>query len=399
MSYPPDPAGVPKAFLHKGKEDVLRRKHPWIFSGAIARIDAPVKDGDVVAVFNARNAFEALGHYTDGSIKIRILSYQQAPIDLLFWEQRLREAYDLRKALGLTDTNAYRLVHGEGDYLPGLVIDIYNQVAVVQAHSIGMHRGITEISQALQTVMAGNLLAVYDKSKETLPAGYAQTITNGYLFGALTLPHQVTEYGQHFFVDWESGQKTGFFLDQRENRQLLAHYAPGKTVLNAFCYSGGFSVYALNAGAAAVHSMDISQKAMALCNANVALNSGNERHQDSTEDVMKWLKTCDHHYDIVVLDPPAFAKGMTARHRAVQGYKRLNAEGLKRVKPGGLLFTFSCSQVVDRELFYHTAVAAALEAGRSVRVLHHLTQGADHPVNMFHPEGNYLKGLVLRVDD
>jgi 23S rRNA (cytosine1962-C5)-methyltransferase len=389
---------LPRLVLHKGKDEALKRQHPWVFSGAVARADTGVQDGDLVQVVSNSGRFLAIGHYHDGSIKIRILTHTPTDIGPEFWETKIHNAYQTRLQLNLPDTNCFRLVHGEGDGLPGLIIDYYNGVAVLQAHTIGMHRTRAELTDALRQVLGPQLVAVYDKSKEALPAAYAAPLTNGYLFGEVPLPHRVQEYGRHFDIDWEKGQKTGFFLDQRENRSLLAHYATGRKVLNAFCYSGGFSVYGLTAQAAEVHSVDISGKAMVLCEQNVALNEGTERHQPITEDVMKWLKTEEEQYDIVVLDPPAFAKSMSARHRAVQGYKRLNADGLKRVKPGGLLFTFSCSQVVDRELFYNTIVAAAMEVGRPVRVLHQLTQGPDHPVNIFHPEGSYLKGLVVRVD-
>ncbi|GAB3182317.1 class I SAM-dependent rRNA methyltransferase [Telluribacter humicola] len=389
---------LPRIILNKGKEEALKRLHPWVFSGAIAKADKQVEDGDLVQVVSASGQFLAIGHYHDGSIKVRILTHTPTDIGPEFWESKFRNAYEARKQLELPATNCFRLVHGEGDGLPGLIVDYYNGVAVLQAHTIGMHRTRHELAEALKRVIGENLIAIYDKSKETLPGSYASTIQNGYLYGEVPLPHKVEEYGRAFEIDWENGQKTGFFLDQRENRNLLAHYAAGKKVLNAFCYSGGFSVYGLTADAAEVHSVDISGKAMALCEQNVALNEGQDRHHSITEDVMKWLKVEEEQYDIVVLDPPAFAKSLSARHRAVQGYKRLNAEGLKRVKQGGLLFTFSCSQVVDRELFYNTIVAASMEVGRPVRVLHQLTQGPDHPVNIFHPEGSYLKGLVVRVD-
>lgn len=391
-------SNLPKITLHKGKDEALKRKHPWVFSGAVSKAPATLIDGDLVQVESHSGRFLAIGHYHDGSIKIRILTYIQEEIDINFWEQKLQNALEARKQLALADTNCYRLIHGEGDGLPGLIVDFYDGVAVFQAHTIGMHRIKEQFTEALQRVYGDELVAVYDKSKETLPGNYSSSISNTYLFGEVQLPHKVKEYNRNFEVDWEKGQKTGFFLDQRENRNLLAHYAKDKSVLNAFCYSGGFSVYALTSGAAEVTSIDISSKAMTLCDQNVAINEGNSNHTSLTDDVMKWLKTDEKLFDIVVLDPPAFAKSLSARHRAVQGYKRLNAEGLQRVKPGGLLFTFSCSQVVDRDLFYNTIVAASMEVGRPVRVLHQLTQGADHPVNIFHPEGSYLKGLVLRVD-
>ncbi len=386
-------------YLQKGREQAVERRHPWVFSGAISRQDGDPQDGDLVDVLSRDMKFLARGHYHDGSIMVRILTYEQEEIDVAFWVSRLGNAYATRKALFLGDTDSYRLVHGEGDGLPGLIVDVYNGVAVVQAHTIGMHRCLDDIAQALQKVMGDELKAVYNKSRQTLPGKYASDFSDGYLFGESETPHRITENGNAFLVDWIKGQKTGFFLDQRENRQLLARYAPGKSVLNTFSYSGGFSVYALDAGAASVVSLDASGRAIALADENVALNEHSERHHSVAEDTMAYFKMQDTSYDIVVLDPPAFAKSMSARHRAVQGYKRLNIEGIKKVKPGGLLFTFSCSQVVDRDLFYNTVVAACMEVGRKARVLHQLSQGPDHPVNAFHPEGSYLKGLVLRIDD
>ncbi len=387
-----------KLYLQKGREQAIERRHPWVFSGAISRQDGDPQDGDLVDVMNRNMEFLARGHYHDGSIMVRILTYEPEEIDVNFWKTRLGNAYAMRQDLHLTHTDSYRLVHGEGDGLPGLIVDVYNGVAVVQAHTIGMHRCLGDIAQALQEVMGDELTAVYNKSRQTLPGKYASDFADGYLFGEAETPHRITENGNAFLVDWVKGQKTGFYLDQRENRKLLAHYAPGKTVLNAFSYSGGFSVYALDADAESVVSLDASGRAIALCDENVALNEHSERHHSVAEDTMSWFKLQDTSYDIVVLDPPAFAKSMSARHRAVQGYKRLNIEGIKKVKPGGLLFTFSCSQVVDRELFYNTVVAACMEVGRKARVIHQLSQGPDHPVNAFHPEGSYLKGLVLRID-
>jgi 23S rRNA (cytosine1962-C5)-methyltransferase len=391
-------SAIPRLILNKGREEALKRLHPWVFSGAIAKQDDDIQDGDTVEVVSSRGEFLARGHYHDGSIKVRLLTYEEEAIDVDFWVNKLQNAFQTRNDLLLHDTNCYRLVHGEGDGLPGLVVDIYNGVAVVQAHTIGMHRCLGDISEALKKVLGETLVAVYSKSRDTLPGQYASQSTNEYLFGEVPTPHEVLENGRKFWVNWESGQKTGFFLDQRENRQLLAHYSKGKTVMNAFSYSGGFSVYALSAAAESVLSIDVSGKAMSLCDENIALNDQTDRHHSLTEDVMKWIKTSEETYDIVVLDPPAFAKSLSARHRAVQGYKRLNAESIAKVKPGGLLFTFSCSQVVDRELFYNTVVAACMEVGRKARVLHQLTQGPDHPVNVFHPEGSYLKGLILRID-
>jgi 23S rRNA (cytosine1962-C5)-methyltransferase len=411
----PSAIAPPKSaiFLKPGKESFVRRFHPWIFSGAVSRTEGRPTDGEVVEVFDHQKNFLATGHFHEGSIAVKLLSWRPVELNAEFFTQKLTEARRVRRLLNLTDTTAYRLVHGEGDGLPGLIIDWYDGVAVLQAHSVGMHRQRVELTEALQAVYGEDLKAVYDKSTETLPDRYAATVRNGYLWtnsvaqprkssetlAGFPLPHPVRENGHTFLIDWETGQKTGFFLDQRDNRALVARYAPGKRVLNAFCYSGGFSVYALAAGADLVHSVDASARAIGLTEQNVRANFGeNAPHAAFTDDVQKFLKAHDHQYDLVVLDPPAFAKSLEARHRAVQGYKRLNAEGIRRLAPGGILFTFSCSQVVDRELFYNTVVAAALEAGRPVRVLHQLSQAPDHPVNAFHPEGSYLKGLVLSVE-
>ncbi|MGV3556748.1 class I SAM-dependent rRNA methyltransferase [Larkinella arboricola] len=393
---------LPKIYLRSGREDAIRRFHPWVFSGAVARTEGEPQDGDVVEVLDKKGTYLATGHYHNGSILVRIFSFQPVIPDVAYWTQKLANIRTVRAALLPPATNCYRLVHGEGDGCTGLIIDMYNGVAVLQAHSIGMHRERNLITEALKNVFGNELRAVYDKSAETLPDEYAASVQNAYRYGLVDVPHEVEENGHQFLVDWISGQKTGFFLDQRDNRNLLARYSAGKKVLNAFCYSGGFSVYALQAGARLVHSVDASQKAIDLTNRNVALNFGEaqaaDRHEAFADDVMKYLQAHDDEYEVMVLDPPAFAKSLSARHRAVQGYKRLNAEGLRRVAKGGILFTFSCSQVIDRELFYNTVVAAAIEAGRQVRVLHHLSQPADHPVNLFHPEGGYLKGLVLWVE-
>lgn len=394
-----------KIYLQAGRDEAVRRFHPWVFSRAIGRYEGNPRDGDVVEVYDRKGNYLATGHYHDGSIAIRIFSFAATaggPVvpDAAYWTQKLMRIRAIRQAIVTGDTNCYRLVHGEGDGCTGLIIDMYNGVAVFQAHSIGMHREREVVTEALRNVFGDELKAVYDKSAETLPDEYGATVINGYLYGVVPIPHPVKENGNTFMIDWIAGQKTGFFLDQRDNRDLLAKYAQGKKVLNAFCYSGGFSVYALNAGASLVHSVDVSQKAIALTDQNVVANFGEERteHEAFADDVMHYLKNHDRQYDVVVLDPPAYAKSLSARHRAVQGYKRLNTEGLRRVAKGGILFTFSCSQVVDRELFYNTIVAAAIDAGRQVRVLHHLSQPADHPVSLFHPEGGYLKGLVLWVE-
>ncbi len=396
---------LPRIFLKPGKEGPVQRFHPWVFSGAIHRQEGHLADGDLVEVYSRREELLGVGHFHKGSIAVRLLAFGPAdPSSILFWKQKFQAACNLRQTAGLlhaADTNCFRLIHGEGDGLSGLIVDIYDRTAVIQCHSIGMHRQRTLIAEAIRSVLPDTVRAVYDKSKEALPGKYAETIENGYLLSPDdAIPDGlVREHGAQFRVNWETGQKTGFFLDQRENRQLLAHYARGKSVLNAFCYTGGFSCYALRAGASMVHSVDSSEKAMALTAENVDLNAPFPgQHEGFTEDVLHFLKARETPYDLMIIDPPAFAKSMDKRHNAVQGYKRLNEAALKRVAPGGVLFTFSCSQVVDRDLFYHTIAAAAMEVKRPVQVLHHLSQGADHPVSLFHPEGAYLKGLVLYVE-
>ena len=398
--------GMIKIFLKPGKDVPVRRFHPWIFSGAVARVEGRPEDGDIAEVYDRAGKLLGVGHFHHGSIAVRLLSFGPANIaEPGFWEEKLRNALAVRALF--TDITAAggacRLVHGEGDGLSGLIVDVYGDTAVVQCHSIGMHRQVELIAGALETVYEGRLRAVYDKSYESLPVRYAETQSNGYRRVSdgydIAARHIVLENGVSFRIDWQTGQKTGFFLDQRDNRQLLSRFAPGKSVLNAFCYTGGFSCYALRAGARLVHSVDISQRAMELCAENVKLNAPfSGTHEGYTEDVLRFLKQHTQRYEVAVVDPPAYAKSLDKRHNAVQGYKRLNVEAIKSVAPGGVLFTFSCSQVVDRELFYHTIAAAAMEAGRPVRVLHHLAQGADHPVSLFHPEGSYLKGLVLKLD-
>jgi 23S rRNA (cytosine1962-C5)-methyltransferase len=395
-----------KITLQKGKEEAILRKHHWIFSGAIARIEGNKDDdGALVSVYNHAQQFLAHGHYATGSIAVRILSFLDTPIDLHFWHQSILRAYTLRQHLGLTDNpnnNAYRLVHGEGDGLPGLIIDYYKNTLVIQAHTMGMYRARNLIVEALRLIPAYQQAAIYDKSKDTIHhqnTTTSQPIENTFISGT-ALATTITENGYQFNVNWHEGQKTGFFLDQRNNRQLLTQYAANKSVLNAFCYSGGFSVYALGAGATTVHSVDASAKAIDWTNENVQLNSNTQQgtHKGIVADVMQFLKSPAELYDVIILDPPAFAKSIHNRHQAVQGYKRLNVLGFKAIKPHGILFTFSCSQVVDNRLFQDTITAAAIEAGRNVRILHHLEQPADHPVNIFHPEGSYLKGLVLYVE-
>jgi 23S rRNA (cytosine1962-C5)-methyltransferase len=385
-----------KVLLKHGKEVFIERRHPWIFSGALQPIKDKIADGSLVEVFSALNEYLATGHYFSGSIAVRILTFNQQLIDFQFWKNKIENAFQYRNSLGLinnAETNCFRLINAEGDGLPGLIVDYYNGTAVFQAHTSGIYAQKEIIAEALQSVLGNSLKAVFDKSDKTL-----QNTTNQYLFGKPE-SDEVLEYGNRFKVNWETGQKTGFFLDQRDNRKLLAHYAKDKTVLNAFCYSGGFSVYALNAGAKKVDSVDVSKTAMELTDNNIALcDNGAARHQSYTADVLEFLQKQETQYEVMVLDPPAFAKNISTRHNAVQGYKRLNTMGLKKIAKGGILFTFSCSQVVDRELFYHTITAAAIEAKRNVRVMHHLNQPADHPVNIFHPEGHYLKGLALYVE-
>lgn len=399
-----------KVTLHNGKDHSLKRFHPWVFSGAIKKISLPadhaaddVNEGDVVEVYSAQNEFLGMGHYQIGSIAIRMFSYKPVNPDFLFWKNKLQQAYNLRSQLNLTNnssTNCYRLFFGEGDGLPGLVIDYYNGTAVFQSHSIGMHLIKPLLVDALREIYGDALLAVYDKSEDTMPKQAPVKAPNGYLWqkDASAIAETIALENDHkFYVDWEGGQKTGFFLDQRENRQLLGHYSKDKTVLNTFCYTGGFSVYAAAEGAKEVHSIDISKKAIELTDRNIELNKISN-HQSFAMDTFEFLKHRENTYDIIVLDPPAFAKHQNVKHNAVMGYKRLNYEAMKQIKPGGLLFTFSCSQVVDKNTFNSTVMAAAIEAGRSVRVLHHLSQPPDHCVNIFHPEGEYLKGLVVHIE-
>ncbi|WP_194975293.1 class I SAM-dependent rRNA methyltransferase [Aquiflexum lacus] len=389
----------PKIKLLKNKEISLYRKHHWIFSGAIDTKSDELKNGDLVQVFSAKDKFLGVGHFQYGSIMVRVASFEEELIGSDFWVKKLSAAYHMRDSIGLVknpETNVYRLIHGEGDGLPGLIIDFYNGTAVIQTHHVGMYKHVKDISLALQKIYGNALQAVYEKSAETLPRDIG--VENRMLFGT-PQTNMVLEYGCQYEIDWEKGQKTGFFVDQRENRKLFGQYSKGKKVLNTFCYSGGFSVAALKEGASEVHSVDISAKAIELTDKNVTINSGFQGiHQSIVADVVKYIKEIETDYDIIVLDPPAFAKNIKSKHNAVQAYKRLNAEALKRIKSGGILFTFSCSQVVDKQLFANTVTSAAMEAGRNVRILHYLSQPADHPVNIFHTESEYLKGLVLYVD-
>ena len=390
-----------KVFLKPKKEESLLRFHPWVFSGAIQSFEGQPEEGDLVEVYGANNRYLGIGHFQIGSIAVRILSFQQQEIDQAFWENRIRIAYELRKTLRLTASehnNTYRLVHGEGDNLPGLVIDMYAHTAVMQAHSVGMHLARHQIAEALKQILGDTLQNIYYKSEATLPYKANLGSEDGYLLGG-DVEDIALENGLRFCVDWQKGQKTGFFVDQRENRSLLAHYAKDRAVLNMFCYTGGFSFYAMRGGAKVVHSVDSSAKAIALTNKNVSLNfPGNPRHQAFAEDAFKYLEHMGSNYDLIILDPPAFAKHKDVLRNALQGYRKLNAIAFEKIKPGGILFTFSCSQVVNKEHFRLAVFSAAAQSGRSVRILHQLTQPADHPVNIYHPEGEYLKGLVLYVE-
>ena len=390
-----------KVYLKAGKEESLKRFHPWVFSGAIARVEGEPEEGEIVDVYTSKKEFIACGHFQIGSIAVRVLTFRQEEINRDFWKRRLEVALDLRRSLNLVDNpenNTYRLVHGEGDNLPGLIIDVYGQTAVMQAHSAGMHVYRMEIAEALSDVMGDIVKNIYYKSETTLPFKADLGPENGFIKGGS--PENVAlENGLKFHVDWLKGQKTGFFVDQRENRHLLERYSKGRNVLNMFCYTGGFSFYAMRGGANLVHSVDSSAKAIDLTNQNVELNfPGDERHQAFAEDAFKYLDRMGDQYDLIILDPPAFAKHRDALRNALRGYSKLNAKAFEKIKPGGILFTFSCSQVVDKKDFRNAVFTAAAQSGRSVRILHQLTQPGDHPVNIYHPEGEYLKGLVLYVE-
>jgi len=388
-----------KIYLKRGKEDSLLRFHPWIFSGAINQIEKGIEEGEVVSVIAANGAFVAQGHYQQGSIAVRVLSFEDEPIDDVFWATRLKSALMMRMSLNLAqseDTSAYRLVHGEGDLLPGLIIDIYGKTAVMQAHSIGMHLNRKVIANQLKEVMQEKIENIYYKSETTLPFMEPE---NGFLLGGNDT-NIATENGLHFYVDWLRGQKTGFFVDQRENRALLEKYAKHKRVLNMFCYTGGFSFYAMRGEAQLVHSVDSSAKAIELTKRNVELNfPGDQRHDAFCDDAFKFLDTQESGaYNLIILDPPAFAKHRAALHNALKGYTRLNQKAFEKIESRGILFTFSCSQVVTKDHFRNTVFTAAALAKRKVRILHQLHQPADHPINIYHPEGEYLKGLVLYVE-
>lgn len=391
-----------KVYLKPGKEESLKRFHPWVFSGAIARVEGEPEEGEIVDVYTSKKEFIACGHFQIGSIAVRVLSFVQETIDHEFWVRKLAVAKDLRVALGLIgnpQNNTYRLVHGEGDNLPGLIIDVYDHTAVMQAHSAGMHVYRMEIADALSEVMGDVIENIYYKSETTLPFKADLLSTENRFIKGGSPENVAMENGLKFHVDWLKGQKTGFFVDQRENRHLLERYAKGRNVLNMFCYTGGFSFYAMRGGANLVHSVDSSAKAIDLTNENVELNfPGDARHKAYAEDAFKYLDRMGDQYDLIILDPPAFAKHRDALRNALRGYTKLNAKAFEKIRPGGILFTFSCSQVVNKENFRNAVFTAAAQSGRSVRILHQLTQPGDHPVNIYHPEGEYLKGLVLYVE-
>ena len=397
-----------QVYLKRGKEESLLRFHPWVFSGAINKIEEGLEEGDIVRVLTHDKRFIAVGHFQIGSIAVRVLSFHDVKIDDTFWESRLSAALQVRQAIGVIreeptavgvfPNTTYRLVHGEGDNLPGLVIDVYGKTAVMQAHSVGMHVCREVIAKALVKVMGDKLDSIYYKSETTLPYKAELGQENGFIYG-YTDNNIAIENGLKFHIDWLKGQKTGFFIDQRENRSLLEYYAKGRSVLNMFCYTGGFSVYAMRGGAEVVHSVDSSAKAIELTNKNIELNFPNDsRHEAICEDAFKYLDDNDGKYDLIILDPPAFAKHRNALKNGLRGYTRLNVKGFENIKPGGILFTFSCSQVVTKDNFRQAVFTAAAQAGRKVRILHQIHQPADHPINIYHPEGEYLKGLVLYVE-
>ena len=389
-------------YLKRGKDESLRRFHPWIFSGAIHHIDGAQEEGALARVLTADGDYIATGHWQIGSIAVRVLTFEDEAIDEAFWQRRLQAALEVRRAIGVADSpnnSTYRLVHGEGDHLPGLVIDIYGATAVVQAHSVGMHRCRNEVAQAVKTVMGDTVQHIFYKSETTLPFKAELGQENGFLLGGS--PDDVAiENGLKFHIDWLRGQKTGFFVDQRDNRSLLEHYSKGRDILNMFCYTGGFSVYAMRGGARTVHSVDSSAKAIDLVNDNMELNfPGDNRHKAYAEDAFRFLQQMEEgSYDLIILDPPAFAKHKDALHNALKGYTRLNLRAFEKIRPGGILFTFSCSQAVSKDQFRMAIFTAAAQSGRRVRILHQLHQPADHPVNIYPPEGEYLKGLVLQVE-
>lgn len=389
-----------KIVLKSGKDQSIRRFHPWVFSGAIKKIYGNPVEGDLVDIYDNKDTFLAVGHYAPSSIAVRILSFEQVIPDISFFREKIKHAIAFRRAVGISESpliNVYRLIHGEGDGLPGLIVDFYNGVAVMQMHSVGFYRLRTEITSILTGLMKDQIIAVYDKSEGTIPHMSDIKGVNEFLYGN-SGPVLVTENGYRFKIDWTTGQKTGFFIDQRDNRKLLENYTSGKSVLNMFGYTGGFSVYAMkNAGL--VHTVDSSVQAVRLADENINLNYGDDsRHSSFAEDAFDYLNDIKNKYDVIILDPPAFAKHNNALANALQGYKRLNIKAIEQIKPGGIIFTFSCSQVVTRENFRKSVFAAAANTGRNVRILHQLSQPPDHPVNIYHPESEYLKGLVIYVE-
>jgi 23S rRNA (cytosine1962-C5)-methyltransferase len=387
--------------LKSGKEISLMRLHPWVFSGAIKSISGEVEEGDLVDVLSNRGEFLGVGHCQPGSIAVRMLSFKKEEIDLDFWVRKVEDAWRLRKNNGFVDnqqTNVFRLINAEGDMMPGLVVDYYNGTVILQMHSVGMYMIRDTIVAALKKVLGDKLLCIYDKSETTLPFKAGMDAKSEYLFGSPG-ENMVIENGNKFFIDWEEGQKTGFFIDQRENRKLLGEYSKGRNVLNMFCYTGGFSVYAMRAGAKLVHSVDASKKAIELTDRNITLNFENDnRHSSFAMDAFDFFNRKGQDYDLIILDPPAFAKHQKVLDNALQGYKRINREAIEKISAGGILFTFSCSQVVSRENFRKSVFAAAASSGRTVRILHQMSQPADHPISIYHPEGEYLKGLVLQIE-
>jgi 23S rRNA (cytosine1962-C5)-methyltransferase len=390
-----------KIILKSGKEQSIMRLHPWIFSGAIKQITQQVEEGQLVELTDNTGAFLAIGQYQVGSIAVRIISFEDVEIDYAFWKKKIESAFQMRCSLGFDnnpDTNVYRLIHGEGDGLPGLIVDFYNGTAVTQYHNVGMYLVKDHVNKALQEVLGDRLTAIYDKSEGTMPFKAQVKPENGYVWGE-SLSNSVLEYGNTFKIDWTDGQKTGFFVDQRESRELLKKFSKNKKVLNMFCYTGGFSVYAIRGGAELVHSVDSSKRAIDITNENVELNFGNiSNHESFAVDAFNYLNDIKDKYDLIILDPPAFAKHNSALDNALQGYKRLNAKAISQIKKGGIIFTFSCSQVVTKENFRKSVFAAAANTGRNVRILHQLSQPADHAISIYHPEGEYLKGLVLYVE-
>lgn len=388
-------------YLKRGKDESLKRFHPWVFSGAIHHVEGELTEGDIVKVVTSENEFIAIGHWQIGSIAVRVLSFADEPINVAFWENKLQQAYNARLAIGVAgnpNNTTYRLVHGEGDNLPGLVIDVYGETAVMQAHSVGMHVERENIAKALKNVLGDNLKNIFYKSETTLPFKASLGQENGFLLGNAT-DDVAIENGLKFHIDWLKGQKTGFFVDQRDNRSLLEHYSKGRNVLNMFCYTGGFSVYSMRGGANLVHSVDSSAKAVELVNANIELNfPGDRRHEAFASDAFKYLDEMGDRYDLIILDPPAFAKHKDALRHALKGYTKINQKAFEKIQPGGILFTFSCSQAVNKDDFRRAVFTAAAIAKRRVRILHQLHQPADHPINIYHPEGEYLKGLVLYVE-